>query len=274
MQYYLIPSQHETSSFLGRGPSGFCKRGDEIICLSVRISAPAHSRLEIKLSVRARRREQEARDSRHSQRSTALRPHQQYSAHPVSTRLKARPPPFAIVPQTIPADFTTLVVRVSPLCVPTCIWCTKLGSHTTLSSQIRYTVATDSHRQLRGCSADPYHPEPCHGAQRVRRRRLPTAAHTVPASVCTVADTEVHVASLRRTSESADSQHRRVPSIGRSYDRSPEITAERTRQAVTESHLRRWPSGPLRIVCAETAVLPSKPLRLNLPLTIRWFTGE
>ena len=111
-------------------------------------------------------------------------------------------------------------------------------------------------------------------AQRVRRRRLPTAAHTVPASVCTVADTEVHVASLRRTSESADSQHRRVPSIGRSYDRSPEITAERTRQAVTESHLRRWPSGPLRIVCAETAVLPSKPLRLNLPLTIRWFTGE
>ena len=136
------------------------------------------------------------------------------------------------------------------------------------------SVATDSHRQLRGCSADPYHPEPCHGAQRVRRRRLPTAAHTVPASVCTVADTEVHVASLRRTSESADSQHRRVPSIGRSYDRSPEITAERTRQAVTESHLRRWPSGPLRIVCAETAVLPSKPLRLNLPLTIRWFTGE
>ena len=108
-------------SFVGRGPSGFCKRGDEIICLSVRISAPAHSRLEIKLSVRARRREQEARDSRHSQRSTALRPHQQYSAHPVSTRLKARPPPFAIVPQTIPADFTTLVVRVSPLCVPTCI---------------------------------------------------------------------------------------------------------------------------------------------------------
>lgn len=156
MQYYLIPSQHETSSFLGRGPSGFCKRGDEIICLSVRISAPAHSRLEIKLSVRARRREQEARDSRHFQRSTALRPHQQYSAHPVSTRLKARPPPFAIVPQTIPADFTTLVVRVSPLCVPTCIWCTKLGSHTTLSSQIRYTVATDSHRPWPPTATDSF----------------------------------------------------------------------------------------------------------------------
>ena len=110
-------------------------------CAEPTAAGPAHSRLEIKLSVRARRREQEARDSRHSQRSTALRPHQQYSAHPVSTRLKARPPPFAIVPQTIPADFTTLVVRVSPLCVPTCIWCTKLGSHTTMSSQIRYTVS-------------------------------------------------------------------------------------------------------------------------------------
>ena len=184
-----------------------------------------------------------------------MRPHQQYSAHPVSTRLKARPPPFAIVPQTIPADFTTLVVRVSPLCVPTCIWCTKLGSHTTLSSQIRYTVATDSHRPWPPTATDSFVAVLPTRTIQNRATELSESdgvvflpRHTPYLPVCAPLRIRVHVASLRRTSESADSQHRRVPSIGRSYDRSPEITAERTRQAVTESHLRRWPSGPLRIV--------------------------